>query len=369
MDSPAHRGLDRSILRWMRSQRADGGRPLIGRRGLVVPVPQDPAGIAGPTRGQGAGPRWRRSSHGLYVPATVDSGVPEQRIVEAAAVLPAYGGVTGWAALRWMGAMWFDGLTPDGGSDVPVCLVTAGDDIRPQAGIRVSAERLAPAELIVVDGLRVTIAVRSAVFEMRYAPSVRAAVVAADMAMQADLVSPKELQEFIAQQSGWTGIPQCRDALPLANENSWSPRESSHLRLVWVLDAGFPAPLCNVPIFDLTGRHIGTPDILDVAAGVAGEYDGSLHLQGAQRARDMRREEAFRAVGLEYFTVLASDARHPDDLVRRMKATRARARFVPCSARAWTTEKPSWWIPTETVDQRRALTSDQRARLLRRRAG
>ena len=67
----------------------------------------------------------------------------EQRIVEAAAVLPAYGGVTGWAALRWMGAQWMSGLSSDGQTR-PVVLVTAGDDIRPQAGIDVSAERLKP---------------------------------------------------------------------------------------------------------------------------------------------------------------------------------------------------------------------------------
>jgi hypothetical protein len=37
------------------------------------------------------------------VPADAEQ-TTEQRIVEAAAVLPAYGGVTGWAALRWLGA-------------------------------------------------------------------------------------------------------------------------------------------------------------------------------------------------------------------------------------------------------------------------
>jgi hypothetical protein len=302
------------------------------------------------------------------VPAEVDGAVPEQRIVEAAAVLPAYGGVTGWAALRWMGARWFGGLATDGTTPLAVTLVTAGDDIRPQAGIQVSAERLAPKELVIHDGLRVTVGVRSVCFEMRYAGSVRAAVVAADMAMQADLVSLSELHAFVAGQSGWTGIPRCREAMPLTNENSWSPRETSHLRLVWELDAGLPAPLCNVPIFDVAGRHIGTPDILDEEAGVAGEYDGSLHLQGTQRARDVRREEAFRSVGLEYFRVLASDGRDPMDVVRRMRATRARARFAAPSARAWTIEKPPWWIPTETVEQRRVLTAGQRARPLRHRA-
>ncbi len=328
----------------------------------------DPSGLTGPTPAQARGRAWRRSSHGLYVPSDVDAFLPEQRIVEAAAVLPVYGGVTGWAALRWLGASWMTGVAPDAQTPLPVALVTAGDDIRSQPGIQVSAERLNPTELIVHDEVRLTTAVRSVCFEMRYAASVRAAVVVADMAMQADLVSIAEMWVFVGTQSGWTGIPQCREALMLAHENSWSPRETSYLRLVWVLDAALPRPLCNVPVFDRSGRHIGTPDILDEEAGVAGEYDGSLHLEGFQRGRDVRREEEFRSVGLEYFTVVAADARDRDGVVRRMRATRDRARFAATATRAWTVDKPSWWIPTETVDQRRTLSADQRRRLFRNRA-
>jgi hypothetical protein len=345
------------------------GPSATGRRDVVDPVRVDPSGLVGPTPKQATGQYWRRTSHGLFVPAEVDGSVPEQRIVEAAAVLPSYGGVTGWAALRWMGATWFGGLAPDGSTELPVCLVTAGDDIRPQPGIAVSAERLDPSELVVVDGMSLTIPARSVTFEMRYAASVSAAVVAADMAMQADLVSRTELWDFVAGLQGWTGVPRCREAMPLTNENSWSPRETTHLRLVWVLDAGLPPTLCNVPVFDRAGHHIGTPDLLDEEAGVAGEYDGALHLHGAQRARDVRREEAFRSVGLEYFTVLAADAADRAAVVRRMRATRARARFEAPSARAWTTQKPPWWVPTETVDQRRALNAAQRERLLRHRTG
>src|SRR4051794_40285483 len=234
----------------MRSRHASPGLSRTGRVGLVDPMRLDPTGATGPTPAQARTRSWRRSSRGLYVPAGVDESVPEQRIVEAAAVLPAYGGVTGWAALRWLGASWMTGLAPGGQTPLPVVLVTAGDDIRPQPGIQISAERLNPRELTVHDELRMTIAVRSVSFEMRYAASVRAAVVAADMAMQADLVSLDEMWSFVSTLSGWTGVPRCREALALAHENSWSPRETSHLRLIWVVDAGLPWPLCNVPVFD-----------------------------------------------------------------------------------------------------------------------
>ena len=152
----------------------------------------------------------------------------------------------------------------------------------------------------VVDGLPVTSDVRSVCFEMRYASSVRGAVQALDLAAYSTGVR-REVAAYAARHSGWIGIPQCRKAIPLANENSWSPRET-WMRLTWVLDAGLPPPLTNRPVFDDQGRHIGTPDILDPEAGVVGEYDGRLHLEGTQRRRDREREEQFSSLGLEYFT-------------------------------------------------------------------
>src|SRR4051794_29003766 len=162
-------------------------------RGWVLPARIDPTGRRGPTRGEAAGSSWRRSSHGFYVPASVDDSPPEQRVVEAGAVLPRLGGITGWASLRWQGARWFSGLQPDGVERTPVALVISYLDVRPQDGIEIGHEQLRPSDIVVVDGLRVTIAERSVLFEMRYAPSVARAVVVADMAMHSDLVSHEQL--------------------------------------------------------------------------------------------------------------------------------------------------------------------------------
>ncbi len=287
--------------------------------------------------------------------------MPEQRIVEAAAILPHYGGVTGWASLRWAGGVWFDGTTAGGDELRAVTLATGYDDVRNQPGVTISQERLNPRDLRVMDGLAVTSHVRSVCFEMRYASSVRAAVQVLDMAAYSDLVSVDEVATYASRHSGWIGIPQCRKALPLANENSWSPRET-WMRLTWVLDAGLPPPLTNRPVFDDQGRHVGTPDLLDLEAGVVGEYDGRLHLQGAQRRRDREREEQFRGLGLEYFTVMAGDSNGV--VVARMLATRDRARFQAADSRPWTIEPPTSWTPTWTVDQRRTLESEQRDRWL-----
>ena len=116
----------------------------------IGPVWSDPSasthvGVSGPTEGQVRGPHWRRTSRGLYVPATVDHTNVEQRIVEAAAVLPSVGGVTGWASLKWAGGDWFDGLDLGGRSELPVDLATCYQDIRNQNGFVVHQERLGPA--------------------------------------------------------------------------------------------------------------------------------------------------------------------------------------------------------------------------------
>ena len=338
---------------------------LLVERGLYLPVRRDRRGVTGPTPKVARGPLWRASSHGHHVPERVDR-TTDQRILEAAAVLPDYGGVTGWAAMRWQRARWFDGLR-DGQVERPVTLVTAGTHIRPQPGIAVSKERLSPSDLIVVDTVPLTSAVRSTWFEMRYAANQRDAVVALSMAAYSDLVSIDELAEYAHQHPGWTGAPMCRGAIPLAFENAWSPREID-VALVWMVLADLPRPLLNQPLFDRDGRHIGTPDMVDPESGVLVQYDGPDHLRLARRAKDVLGEERYRMHGLECVTVLGPHLHDRGALAARFLDARSRARFEAESTRSWTIEPPSWWVPTHTVALRRALTDRDRERLLRYRA-
>jgi hypothetical protein len=335
---------------------------------VVRPVHVDPAGLRGPTPRQVRGRRWRTATAGRFVLASVDGSRPEQRVAEAAEILPPYGGVTGWAALRWGGATWFDG-TSASGELRPVVLAVMHGEIRNQAGILVTSERLPPRDLTVHDDVSITTHVRSVCYEMRYAGSERMAVVYLDMAMMFDLVSLDEVAAYVATLNGWIGVGRCRIAVALANENSWSARETG-MRLIWVIDCEFPPPLCNQPVFDLQGRHIGTPDILDVEAGVVGEYMGGLHRDGERWGKDLQKEAAYRRVGLEYFAMVAADHRSPGTtIIPRMIDTRRRARFEAESKRQWSIEPPPWWTLTTTVSARRALSEQQRDRLLRYRAG
>ena len=337
-------------------------------RSVVRPVPIDPSGRTGPTRGEAAGPGWRRSTRGLYVPSSVPADEPEQRIYEASMLLPAYGGVTGWAALRWAWARYFNG-TDSAGRLLPVPLAVMHSDIRGRPGILVTTERLAPRDLTDIDGFGITTHVRSVGFEMRYAASVWDAVIVIDMAAYDDLVTIEEMWAYVATLNGWTGVPQCRAALALANENSWSPMET-FMRLVWVVLCGFPVPLCNQPVFDRGGHHVGTPDFLDVEAGVVGEYEGPVHLDGTRRSKDLAREADYRRLGLEYVAMVGADRPAlSTTVVPRMIEARQRARFEAESKRAWTVVPPPWWTSTTTVAARRSLTERQRERLLRYRAG
>lgn len=277
--------------------------------------------------------------------------------------LPGHGGVTGWAGLSWLGDPWFGGLARDGKTLLPVPLATGLIHIRSQPGILVSEERCKPRDLVVVDGLSVTIPARSCCFEMRYAASEWAAATALDMAAYSDLVSIEEARAYALDHPGWTGIDRCRKALALADENAWSPPEV-RMRELWMSAAPTARLACNAPVFDRRGRLIGVPDLLDIGAGVVGEYDGAVHLEGEQRATDVRREGQFRGHRLEYVTMISADLGNPSHFIHRLATAYERAADSRDLVRTWTTDQPPWWTPTQTVDQRRALPEWQRARLL-----
>lgn len=328
------------------------------RPGLIAPVRADRRGIDGPTPGAARGPRWRRTGRGLYVPADVPVGA-DQRTVEAAAVLVHDEAVTGWAAMAWAGARWFDGT--DGGLRPRDVHIVARRHIAAQPGWFVSQEFLHPDDIVSVDGLALTSHVRSVTYEMRYAAGLGDAVVALDMACYSDLVSIAEVTAYVAQLGPVTGIQQARDALVEADENSWSPRET-RMRGVWTRRALLPRPLCNAPVFSLDGKHVGTPDLISPEIGLVGLYNGSDHLSLVSAAADEKKASDYRDVGLEVVTMLATDWADLADFTARMVAAARRRRP---GRRAWTVDVPSWWTSTSSVAQRRALSAHERKRYLR----
>jgi len=331
------------------------------RPGLVRPVRLDPTGREGPTRGQARNRKsWRSGGHGFYLPTCVDSGVVEQRILEASVAVPPGHGVTGWAALRWIGGAWFTGFDA-AGSPLPIDVLTGVSGARAREGILRCGECAGPRNVVLIDEVPITMPAWSVVFMMRRARTLHQAVRALDMAAYSDLVSLAEAAEVVERQAHWTGVPQARDALARACENAWSPAETS-MRLAWEVSIEGSRPQANLPLFDAVGRHIGTPDLIDVAAGVAADYDSVIHLDREQRRSDRTRDEVFADHGIEMVRWLSGD--HRDSFLARLHRAHERARRRR-GERSWTAQPPPHWVDTTSVTARRSLTQSQRQRLLR----
>jgi hypothetical protein len=264
----------------------------------------------------------------------------EQRILEQGSRLRGTGAVTGWASLRWQGAAYFTGLDL-AGDRRPVPLLLGPALVRGDARVAVTQQQIFPAEILRCGELRCTRADRATFDEIRDVSqrSIREAVVAADMAIAARLVTADGLRSYVAARRTWTGVPRAREVVALVRDGSRSPQET-RMRLVWVLDAGLPSPLLNREVYDLAGRLIGIPDLLDPVAGVVGEYDGGDHRRRDRRRHDIARLERFADHGLESFVVVEGDLRDRDAVRRRMLAARKRALFLPEDRHHWTLDPP-----------------------------
>lgn len=312
---------------------------------LVRPARIDPTGRTGPTRGQTQRGRFRQVAHGWYVPTDVDSSRVEQRILEQGMRVRGKGAVTAWASLRWRGAAYFDGTSDAVGGVLPVPLllrsgVHPSDDVR----ARPSRRQLPPYDREFLRGLWCTTTERAIFDEVRRRGTLRPAVAAICMTLAAGITTHDQLVAYAGRRVAWEGVPLFRDALDLSNECFRSGPEV-YLYLRWILDAGLPPPLVNPPVFDLSGRLLGYPDLLDPVAGEIGEYDGAAHRARARHRRDVAREQRYRDVGLEYFTVVGGDLADERLVVDRILSTRSRAQFLPPSERLWTLTPPPWWVP------------------------
>ena len=334
---------------------------------MVLPAHTDPRGVLGPTPGQARGAGWRRVAPGCYVPARVDPSVLDQRIVESLAGTTDGAAVTGWASLGWRRAPWFHGRAADGGLlDVPVA-VDQVRGVRRRPGVELSEDWLFAADVEEVDGLPVTVPLRAVTYEACRARTLPAAVRTIDLACAADEVDLASLECYVSRLVGRPGVRLLRRAVAAADENVWSPQEVT-MRLVWLAEV--PCRLAaNQPVFDLRGRHLLTPDLLDEEAGVVGEYDGAVHLGEGPRRVDLDRAELCRDLGLEPVTMMSSARSDAASFRQRLRGAYRRAAARRDRPRTWTTQQPDWWVDTSTVSARRALTEEQRRVWLRHRAG
>jgi len=116
------------------------------------------------------------------------------------------------------------------------------------------------------------------------------------MAAAAELTSIRRMTSYVDQRATWPRVRLVRPALDLANEHSRSPAET-RTRLVLMLDACLPRPLCNRAVYSYDGQLLGVPDLLLIEVGVAVEYDGAHHRDRSRHRSDVAREDLFRAHG------------------------------------------------------------------------
>ena len=313
--------------------------------GLVVPVPVDPLGLAGPTKPQSRGPRWRRTSPGRFVPAEVSDEYVEQRILEAVTRAGPRAVATGWAALRLWGAAYFDGLARDGVTRLPVPVATNGGRLQHHDGIIASRFTVPPDEIVVIHGIRCAAVERSLFDEMRRVHYLRAMVVPADMTFAAELTSIARMRRYRADRRWYRDVRTVDQALGLCDENAWSPYEVEY-RLVWQCDAGWGHPLCNRAVFDLDGVFVGVPDLIDPERAVVGEFAGAHHRDRGQHDDDVVREAGFRRLGLEVVEAVSGDIRDFPRLVRRLHEAERRVRASSLPLR-WQLGPP----PSPTLDE------------------
>ena len=156
------------------------------------------------------------------------------------------------------------------------------------------------------------------------------------------LAVPEDFERLLAYVGSVNGAPLLREALGDACVRSGSPRETKlSLRLGLSCSKkgyGLPVLSMNDPLeverigshFD--GRGIRRPDILIKApdgrnrpgefSGVAFEYNGSIHNTQRGLARDIRRSNELRAIGLKEYEIdaeLYRDHGYMEDIAERAR--------------------------------------------------
>ncbi len=289
--------------------------------------------LEGVSRRSLEGPRWFRTSYGFYRPATSEEATTTQRILDVAAQLPPGGLIGGWAAAYASGADLLDGrdhvLRP---MPVPVLLPPGSHRVSNAAVTYVqrsarSADRVG---VRMIAGVPCTQPLQTATDLTRWAAGLVEAVVALDIMLAARLITKAGLAT--AAPTGSSGATQARRAIALSRPGVRSPWET-RLRMFWVLDLGLPPPLVNRAVFDRHGRFLGVPDLLDVEAGLAIEYDGVSwrstttaegHRDPDQHRADNVREESLERAGLIVVRADKVDlTRERPRLARRLLAARA----------------------------------------------
>lgn len=297
------------------------------------------------------GPRFARTAYGWYRRAGSPSSTA-QRILDAAAGLPDGALIAGWAAAYVHGVDQLDGFDDHTFAPQPVpVLLPPGQRRRPTDGVSYRQSRR-PAYCEEVEGVPVTTLVRAAVDLALLGSSLTEAVVAVDAVLGWRSLVHRRLQRVSDGLLARRGVRQARRAIELARVGVRSPWES-RLRMFAVTELGWTGLLVNRAVFDERGNLLGIPDLLDVEAGLALEYDGASwradrsegHRDRRQHRQDNEREERLERAGLIVVRVEKADlTTYRSRLAGRLDAGRADGLRRERSRDRWTVDEPEGWF-------------------------
>jgi len=289
---------------------------------------------------------WEHPFFGVARLAGADAADPVVRILDAVPLAPADGAIGGWSSARLQGVRYLDGFDRFGRA-LPVRVhETARHRVQRRPGIDPTRCQLRRRDVLEHEGIRVTSLPRALYDEMRLAADLTESTIVVDMGVSTltggvhtSLVSVRQL---VAHQAKTRGIVQARSALELATDRSCSPLES-RTRAFTELRLDMHGWRINEPVFDLTGRLLGIPDLLDPLTGLVIESDGGGHREQNRHSDDNIREELFETANLTVVRVTSRDFRWPDALASRIAAGDRRARGRAPQRDCWTLTKPPWW--------------------------
>ncbi len=295
------------------------------------------------TRSMTRGDAWRRTSRGYFVPVMTTAPTTTQRIVDLAPLVPATGAFTDWAAAYVLGVDLLDGLDPESMRPMPITINLGSDLGRLDSEhFRYVRDRLPPDHRETLRGLPVTTPFRTAFDGARFATNLVEAVVFVDQLTHALDIDIATLAAWCAAQGKFPKTRQLESAIMLADPasaNAWESR----LRMFYVLEAGLTRPLVNRPIFDPTGRFLGTPDLFDPEAGLVTEFDGQDHRARQQHRKDNLREERLEEANLTVCRVDSLDLRRRLALKDRLQSRYSQGLARDHRRDRWTLQQPLWW--------------------------
>lgn len=218
-----------------------------------------------------------------------------RRLEAAAGRLPAV------AAFAGHTAAWLHGIDVDVRGPIEA-IVPKGNRVSARSGMKIYRSRLPEDEVVVIDGLRTTNALRTLEDIGRRSSLVEGTVIL-DAAFHDGVADLAAFQRRVKSLRGGRGLVNLRHATALAEPKSESPMET-RLRMILVL-AGLPRPEAQVSIFDSRGRLIGRPDLYYAERRLGLEYDGATHR--ANLVDDNRRQNLLLEAGVTLLRFTSSD--------------------------------------------------------------